>query len=70
MRIFGVGRLVLGLLLPSLLVLQQLTVMPQSHHVYFVRSYSKHSQRCFIFDVVLFTCKPNDRGGLGTGRGR
>jgi hypothetical protein len=48
MRVFGVGHLVLRLLLPGLVVLRRLTVKPP-HHVYFVRSTAS------TVNVTLFT---------------
>ena len=54
MRVFRVGRLVLGLLSPGLLILRRLTVKPYSHHVYFVRSAASTVKNVFIFDIVLY----------------
>ena len=47
MRVFGVGHLVLGLLLPGHVVLRRSTVKPPTMFTF--SSYSKHSQKCFYF---------------------
>ena len=68
MRVLRVGRLTLGLLSPSLLVLRRLTVKLESHHVHFVRSTASTVKNVFIFDVVLYAQwyyeqrKPRNRG--------
>jgi hypothetical protein len=68
MRVFGVVRLALDLLSPSLVVLRRLTVKLQSHHVHFVRSTASTVKNVLIFDVVLYAQwyyeqrKPRNRG--------
>ena len=53
MTIFRVGCVVPGLPLPSLLVLQQLTVKPPSH--YFVRSAVRQAQSKLYYAIQLNT---------------
>ena len=57
MRVFGVGRLVLGMLLPSLVVLRRLTVKLQSYHVYFVRS-TANTVKNVLF--LMLYCQPRN----------